>query len=497
MNEQFEQCPPVPEALINSLRAFGYDLSMAISDLIDNSIYAGARSIEIDYDWNGGDPWILIIDEGMGMSEETLRNAMRLGSKSPLADRDPSDLGRFGLGLKTASFSQCKILSVKSKTDSGISATRVWDLDHVRESGNWEIKTKANMAGERILAKLDRLKSGTAVLWQNLDRVIGQKSSDDEENRNQYLEKFNPVAKYLEAVYHRFLSDRPGIQISVGHHRCKPWDPFLTTNKFSRPLLQEQLHGGTVRVAPFVLPHISNRSRKENEEGAGILGWNAHQGFYVYRNKRMIIQGGYLDFDITPEEHFKLGRIRVDLPNTLDHEWNIDVRKAAASPPASVRKDLRRIAKATRKEAVQIYRARSGGQSKEGAQPSIHPVWLKQKRANKIVYKINKNNEAISAILQEVGTDDGWARKLFHLIESTVPFRQIIIDNSDHEDCQVDLPVDLAPPPRGLLEVCKTIFLNKVKSGMDPHDAASFTCAFFDSHPAYRAMIDSLIMEGF
>jgi len=492
----FEQCPPEPSALINSLRAFGYDLSMAISDLIDNSISAQASRISIDYDWNRGNPWIRILDDGTGMSETTLKNAMRLGSKSPLEDRDPTDLGRFGLGLKTASFSQCKVLSVRSKTIDNMPATRVWDLDHVRITGKWELGTRANNDGEDLLSTLDELKSGTVVVWQNLDRIVGAEVIDNDESRDFFLAKFEPVSRYLEAVYHRFLTGNNRISISVGVHKCNPWDPFLVTNNFTEKKSTEALHDGIVLVTPFVLPHISNRSKRETDEGAGLLGWNAHQGFYVYRNKRMIIQGGYLDFNLTPEEHFKLCRIRVDLPNTLDHEWSIDVRKATASPPSKVRRDLKRIATATRSEAVKVYRARSGGRTQIMGGKSNHPVWLKQSRAGKILYRINSNNEAISAILEEIDAGERWVRKLFHLIEANVPFRQIIIDNAEHEDCQVDLPDDISMPPVELLDVCKLIFLRKVGGGVDPHMAADFTCAFFDHHPAYRAMLDDLIAKG-
>lgn len=126
-DNDFEDCPPRAEALIHSLRAFGYDLSMAIADLIDNSIFAGASNIWIDYSWNDGDPWVRILDDGTGMEEERLVEAMRLGSMSPLEDRAPEDLGRFGLGLKTSSFSQCKLVTVYSKTTDGSEArSSVW-----------------------------------------------------------------------------------------------------------------------------------------------------------------------------------------------------------------------------------------------------------------------------------------------------------------------------------------------------------------------------------
>ena len=135
--DNFEECPPRADAIIHSLRAFGYDLGMAIADLIDNSIFADANNIWVEYAWNEGNPWIRILDDGTGMTEERLVEAMRLGTKSPLEERDSKDLGRFGLGLKTASFSQCKLLTVITKTSEGKTSARFWDIDHVRNSRNW------------------------------------------------------------------------------------------------------------------------------------------------------------------------------------------------------------------------------------------------------------------------------------------------------------------------------------------------------------------------
>ena len=250
-----------------------------------------------------------------------------------------------------------------------------------------------------------------------------------------------------------------------------------------------------VEVRPFVLPHVSKQSEDERALGSGIFGWNAHQGFYVYRNKRMIIPGSYLDLPFKAEEHYKLCRIQIDLPNSLDHEWCIDVRKAAASPPSNIRADLERIAKATRAQAAEVYRARSGGTSRIGVRNRRHEVWLKSKKGDKVVYRINKDNEAIKQIVAEIDPPQRWVRKLFHLIENTVPHRAIIMDNAEHEDCHVGLPPEVAPPPAGLIEVCKRIFLARPDLEANPHSAADFACSFFDDHPSYRAELDKLIEE--
>lgn len=491
----YEDCSPRPGAMISSLRAFGYDLSMAIADLIDNSIFAQAQTIAVDYDWNSGDPWIRISDDGRGMTEARLKEAMRLGTQSPLDAREESDLGRFGLGLKTAAFSQCKLLTVCSKVHGRSPATRCWDLSHVETEGVWALGTEAPPGARPLLSVLDAQDSGTIVLCQKLDRLVCDRDCSNA-GSEAFHESFGKVAQYLEMVFHRYLAGRESVSISVGRHRCEPWDPFLTRNRFTQQLSHEYLDGHRVEVNPFVLPHVSKRTPEETARGAGTYGWNAHQGFYIYRNKRIIILGGYLDLPFTAEDHYKLCRIQVDLPNNLDHEWAIDVRKAAASPPANVRSDLERIARATRAKAAEIYRARAGSKRRTSTPGARHEIWVRRRSGEKVVYQINRQNEAIARLLSKIKAPESWSKQLFHLIEKAVPHRLIIIDNAEREDCQVDLPPELHPPPRELINLCCQIFTERLSEGRDPHATADYACSFFDDHPAYRAALDELIEES-
>jgi hypothetical protein len=197
----YEEVSPRADAMIASMRAMGYNLPMAIADLIDNSIYAKARNICIKYQWSGQDSWISILDDGLGMTEERLKEAMRLGSQSPNEERNPEDLGRFGLGLKTASFSQCKMLTVNTKTQEGEISTRCWDLDHVERSKRWELSTIVKDDTSELLSPLKDLPHGTIILWQKLDRVIDVSNIDDDEARNVFYEKFLVGVKpYLETL---------------------------------------------------------------------------------------------------------------------------------------------------------------------------------------------------------------------------------------------------------------------------------------------------------
>lgn len=490
---RFEEAPPRADAMISSMRAIGYDLGMAIADLIDNSIFAEAKNIWIGYHWEGLDSWIYILDNGHGMNEEKLKEAMRLGSQNPSEKRDKKDLGRFGLGLKTASFSQCKVVTVYTKIQEGATALRCWNLDHVEETRKWELDTLPPENTESILAHLDGLSNGTLVIWQGLDKIVEVEDPEDKEGMKAFYNKFLEVQRYLEMVFHRYLSPPANLKITLGMSELKPWDPYLRNNPFTQELASEKYEDGTVRIVPFVLPHVSKRTNTENASAAGPKGWNAQQGFYIYRNKRMIVHGGYLDLGIVPEEHYKLARIMVDIDNTMDNEWGIDVRKATAIPPDRLRAELEKVAKATRRSAAEVYRARMGKVQRTGRK-STHEVWKKMRRGDKITYKIDKSNEVIEEILNEISPPASWTNKLFHAIETTVPHRLIVMDNSELEDCHVDLPPEVNMPSQELIDLCIE-FYKKHRDNSRTHDVAvDLTLAVepFNTHPAYRAALDSL-----
>ena len=489
----FEDCPPKAEAIIHSLRAFGYDIAMAIADLIDNSIFAGASNIWISYAWNNGDPWVRILDDGSGMSEDLLVEAMRLGSKSPLEERNPQDLGRFGLGLKTASFSQCKNVTVYSKTSNGNSAVRFWDLDYIQDCKSWKLGKMPEKEVWSLLKPLEKLENGTLVLWRKLDRCLEKNRVSTHNPETAFLTRFLYVKQYLEMVFHRYLEKRKNqISIYVGEHKCEPWDPYLKSNDFTQELSSEKYEENKVSIIPYVLPHVSKRTDSENNFGGGIKGWNAQQGFYIYRNKRLIVAGGYLDFDLKAEEHYKLARIEIDITNDMDHEWAIDVRKAVASPPDRLKGELLRIARVTRQRASEVYRARTGVAKKKRASDKSNNVWLRIPIKDKITYKLNPENPTIKCILKEINPEDNWIKKLFSVIENSVPHQLIIMDERESEDCHVDLPEDLNPPSIDLLEICRELYQQKLVEGRSHEEAVDIVCSIepFDSHPQYRAFLD-------
>ena len=494
--KKHESLPPRADAMIASMRAMGYDLSMAIADLIDNSIFAEANNIWIDYHWEGLYSWIRITDDGIGMPENRLREAMRLGSQNPNEERDPRDLGRFGLGLKTASFSQCKILTVQSKTRDGEISTRCWDLDHVQRTRAWEISTVAPVGSEDKLERLNKLEHGTIILWQGLDRVMDNLKIEDEEARDEFNKKFKAVKDYLEMIFHRYLSHPRTLKIFVGAAQLKPWDPYLNTNQFTQEIASERYEDGSIKIVGYVLPHISKRTQQETKIGAGPKGWNAQQGFYLYRNRRMIVPGGYLDFPLKQEEHYKLGRIMIDIPNKMDGEWRIDVRKAAAIPPDRLRGDLQKVANATRKEAQKIYRARTGRIGRSNSK-NTQEVWLRKREREKVVYYINRDNEVLKSILDEMNVSKTLIGKLLHVIENTVPHRLIIMDNQKREDCHIDLPEDMMNPLESLIILCREMYQIQKDRGKTHPEAVDFVTSIepFNTHSRYRAELDRIEEE--
>ena len=432
---------PPASALIESMRAFGYTSATAISDIIDNSISAAAKNIWITFHWNGNDSYISIVDDGVGMTEEKLLNAMRPGNISPLEERTPNDLGRFGLGLKTASFSQCRCLTVASRFNNQGIAVRRWDLDHIATVDNWHLlKSPADGSQERIM-DLETAFQGTVVLWQKLDRIVENTHHDNKKAHIQFLNLIDSVEEHLAMVFHRFIADplkRLNIFIngSDNDHRIKAWDPFLETHKATENTPPEPVPcaSGTIEVQGFILPHKDHLGEDLHKLASGPAGWNAQQGFYVYRNKRLLVAGSWLGLGSprkwTKEEHYKLARIRVDIPNSEDLNWQIDVKKSAAQPPDIVKNRLKNLADIVRRSAREVYAHRGSYGPRQKKKPLIR-AWLQTTKDGRISYRINRSHPLIK---QVVNTDSSQRKNIeimLEVIEESVPVQQIWLDAAE------------------------------------------------------------------
>lgn len=423
---------PHASALVESLRAFGYSLETAVADLIDNSIAANANSVRVTFKWEGRNSSVSITDNGHGMSPEELTEAMRPGTTGPLASRSPKDLGRFGLGLKTASFSQCRRMTVVSKCKESQFALRCWDLDYIAETGEWRLITADNVdRSDSFVNESSISNKGTIVIWEKLDRIAGDVDPDDEAAYRRFLAGVDSTRTHLGMVFHDFIENRR-LKIWINEREVDAWDGFLKNESATRALPPENLvlNTQTITITPFVLPHHSKLPPEVHKRAAGPRGWNAHQGFYVYRNNRLLVSGDWLGLGFQKEEHYKLARIQVNLPNTLDDEWEIDVKKSRAKPPGVLRSDLTRIARLSRSKAVQVYRHRGKVTARKNAQEDVF-VWTQKRRAGRIAFAINRDHPSIQPLFDSV-SDNQLVEVTLRIIEETLPSAHITIVASEH-----------------------------------------------------------------
>jgi len=464
-----ERIEPRASSLIPSLRSVGYSLSTAVADIIDNSIAASSRNIRVRAEWDGESSFFSITDDGFGMAESALAEAMRWGSRSPLEPRTANDMGRFGLGLKTASFSQCRRLTVFSKTRSSDPAVRCWDLDYINSCHDWMLLRSVDRNTLSLLKLAPDAASGTVVLWQWLDRVVPSGTGVDSKKAHaRFLQQLEDVKKHLAMVFHRFL-EHGTLKIYFNENAVEPWNPFLVSHEATQRLPEERFghKERQVIVRPYVLPHVSKLSRQAHEAGSGPEGWNAQQGFYIYRNRRMLVAGDWLGLGFQKEEHYKLARIGVDLPNLLDEDWDIDIKKSRARPPDHLRPDLRRIAEATRRRAAEVYRQR--GKIVARGSETIVFMWVRKVKAGKFYYTINREHPLIKEILSEAGPFRKAAHALFRLLEETVPVPAILIDGFEKPEQHAEpfesaAPDDVREVAIAIMEVLRKQGLNRAQA---------------------------------
>jgi hypothetical protein len=346
-----ENARPNPKSTINSYRSFGYNLSTALADIVDNSISASANVIEIDYKWNGKNSYISILDNGNGMNLEDLIQAMTPGSKDPEEIRNENDLGRFGMGLKTASFSQCKRLTVVTKKRNYNLIKRCWDIDYINQVEEWVLLDY--ISDVKFAEQLKTFESGTLIIWENLDRVVGNAQKNNESVKNAFYQEMYTVKEHLSLVFHRFIENNK-ITLKSNSYVIDSWNPFLYNLTTKPEMGLPEILNGNVEVIYYILPHMSRISQEEYEKSGGPLGWFNQQGFYIYRGDRLLVSGDWLGLE-KKRDYSKLARISINFPNTSDFDWNLDIKKSTATPPIEIRRELSRIAKIAIKKSAKIY----------------------------------------------------------------------------------------------------------------------------------------------
>ena len=410
---------------MESMRDVGYTIEAAMADLVDNCISAKARQIDIHFSAHDL-PYVAVVDDGDGMAPDELTQAMCPGSRSPREDREATDLGRFGLGLKTASLSQCRRLTVVSRT-AGVTSGREWDLDFLNQVKDWKLKVLAPEDISALPAINLMPEHGTLVLWRDLDRLQAIHSSTGLETGMDTV--MDRVQKHLELVFHRFLSGEPGhpkVSIRINGHPLTGADPFGLQFPATQPLNREVVNvaGADVVIQPYVLPHHSKIAVGEYEKLGGEDGHLRNQGFYIYRNRRLIISGTWFRL-VRQSELTKLARVQVDIPNTLDHLWTLDVKKSFAAPPDVVRKELKRVINQITGRSERVYTHKGARTMQDG---NVH-VWERTVKHSRIRYVLNREHPLLQGLFEDLDEVDATELlDLLSMIEATLPMDYIYAD---------------------------------------------------------------------
>jgi len=437
-SEELQQ-PPSAAALSESLRGVGYSVETALADLVDNSISAEARNVWISIGSVTGVARVAVVDDGSGMSREVVLQAMRPGSRSPLETRDAQDLGRFGLGLKTASFSHCRCLSVATREANSAVYSLRWDLDLVASTDRWQLVEglDPDLAQELdVIRRLPPERGATLVMWSHVDQVPQLTGT-----QRQRAELLSRIRGHLGMVFHRFLEEKR-LTIHLGldpdplaNGAITPWNPFVPDRSHLLPGEMVRVGGIWCSFKGYVLPHRDRCTEQEWEEAAGPGGWVAQQGFYVYRNQRMLVDGDWLRLNRgwRKDELYKLARIQLDFDSHLDSHWKIDIKKSRATPPKELKDKLRDLAMRVRQESERVFAHRGSRRrraSYAGPTNDVVPVWQVSSSTDSLRFRINRDHPLVRCALEDSSRTEG----VLQLLEKHVPAARIWLEMNRQAD---------------------------------------------------------------
>lgn len=423
--------PPSAEALMIGARSIGnYDLAAALGDLIDNSITANANTVSITCNFNEADPFIIVKDNGEGMDHEQLINAMRPASANPQETREANDLGRFGWGLKSASFSQARKLIVASKKNNTLSLA-IWDLDNIK---NFEMeifkKTDAKLILEEYGSSLQS--DGTIVIWGKCDRL----TDANELSQAGFNQKVMDAKNQLELIFHQFLdgSRKKKLTVYLNSQALEGYDPFLASHPATQSFHTESidiLNLGTMHVTPYVLPHYSKLDRLTISSIEGSEGLVRNQGFYVYRNERLIIHGTWFGI-FKYGELSDLVRVKIEIPNTMDHIWQISIDKKDAKLPQYLKFRLKKLLSSIHTKSKRVYKRRSSNIT-SGDNSN---VWSRVKKNGKTKFELSRDSEIVQSVSQAIPKEEHYKFEfLLKYIEQMLPVSGIIaLETGDASD---------------------------------------------------------------
>lgn len=409
---------PDPISLLESNRNLGYSIEEAISDLIDNSISAGATKISYELHWNDGKPYFLLKDNGSGMSnvDNELVNSFRLGSKNPLEERDPKDLGRFGFGMKTASLSQARVLTVITKKKDFATLGLSLDLNFIRDQkGKWLLKSADEKLCANELNFLDNIESGTIVRWDDWDR-----SPKDEILFNALTLK---IQNYVGLCFHRFIEK--GIVIMSRESPIPPCSPIPPG---SRERSKTPLKKTNAQQLAYLIPHPSVWREDYELKPAYQFnsfrlfeGFERQQGIYIYRCDRLLTpKAGWFGL-LNKANGAKLARVVIDYPNDADAYWSLDITKTNAEIPYEFKNAIQQLIKVAREESRKKIN-RGDGAIREKLPHTYSKIW----KISKDKIDIQKQHTFFEHYLREKKIAKKDLFILLDYISDTLPLTELI-----------------------------------------------------------------------
>jgi hypothetical protein len=394
---KFVDMSPDPKSHVKTLMRIGYTMSSAVADILDNSITAGSKRVDIYSPPGLDEPLISILDDGCGMGTDELIQNMQIGCKDPSLERGDGDLGRFGSGMKTASFSQARRLTVVSKKEGSEAIAAVWDIDKIEETNSWclEVLSAKEISSINGIKIDSSTTQGTQVIWENLACL--QRGSHALDPDIELATRLSTLREYLALHFHRFMDGKNKVSFYLNRNKILPIDPFMSKSDGYQEGRSEKLRckGGHIRIQTHVLPHFNKMDNDAMKGLGGANGITQNQGLYIYRERRLINAGGWLGL-AKNSQLGALARVQVDVPSSIDNEWSTDVKKSSLQLPLRVKKELRKFLSdpITRSKRTHAYR---------GSVDKANKFWkvCEDENEGTVTYQIDTDNVDLIELLHE------------------------------------------------------------------------------------------------
>lgn len=433
--------PDAPR-LINGLRDTGYNFRTAAADIIDNSIAANATKVNIEIELRpDGRKIVYFGDNGNGMSADELYGAMRYGAPER---ENPESLGKFGLGMKTASSSVCRCFTIISKKSGETELNKLaWDLDHVEKTTLWQMSRDPITDEETESFEELCGEHGTLVVWSKCDRILFKDYDEPGGTKERQAVKrlSNSLKDHVSLIYHRFLDPNDArereVTISIDGDPVSSWNPFFAERSeqvltADQQKMEIETEDGEVRVASvkaWILPH---RNDLDEAEKAKAKITNRGQGFYIFREGRLISEGGWLGvfgaFN-TIEPHMSLLRIEFDFGHELDEAFSIDVKKSRILLDPALSDYLKELLGPARREADLRYRRK---EKKKAAAAKVDHTSANNSVASTKNTRAGKVDDANASDQTAVVTNNRGARiKIKSVVQNEVQADSIHVEAVD------------------------------------------------------------------